>query len=70
MRDRTILLVHVVTHQLRILSRSRRRAIDQGTYGRYLVVNSCTGGTTSIYGFAVIRQLTDSVISESCTFPY
>jgi hypothetical protein len=55
MRDRTILLVHVVTHQLRILSRSRRQAIDQGTYGRYLVVNSCTGGTTSIYGFAVIN---------------
>jgi hypothetical protein len=37
MRDWTILLVHVVTHQLRILSRSRRQAIDQGTYGRYLV---------------------------------
>ncbi|PYS44551.1 MAG: hypothetical protein DMG13_33705 [Acidobacteria bacterium] len=57
MRDRTILLVHVVTtalrvvrprvravvaesvlvkHQLRILSHSRRRAIDQGTCGRHV----------------------------------
>jgi hypothetical protein len=32
------------------------------TRSRYLVqVNSCTGGTTSIYGFAVIRQLDEKV---------